>query len=709
MNFKFALGVLGVVLTSFVASAAPSISSFTPNYGWSNSVAVPGNIITINGSGLYPGPGGTLVVKFNGITATNYLATLVDGTEIQAQIRIGTPSGTGPVVVIVNGVQAPTNNGIYFTVIGPNDPYVTGFSPATAPASGGTSVTISGVHFFNSSPVTAIKFNGVSASGTINGDDLITATVPAGATTGPIIVEKTGATKFVSATNFYVAPTITSFSPSSGRAGSNVVIRGTSFTNASVVKFGSLNAASFTVDSNSQITAVAPNGVLTGTITVTAPAGTFITSTNFKVVPNVSGFTPGFGSVGNNVTVNGANFTGTTSVKFGGVSANFSGVSFGSLTAMIPAGATNAPISVTTGDGTGTSAQNFYVAAAITSFTPTNSAPGTTVQLTGVNFSDATAVKFNGQSASFDITNNTTIGAVVPANVSTGPLSVTTPAGTVNSIGLFYGSPVINNFNPTHGAPGTSVAIAGTNFLGTTRVLFNGTNASFTVNNNGSITAAVPTNTQSGSITVIAPGGTNSLGTFTLDLTSDLNVGVADAPDPVFVGSNLVYTITVANSGPDAALNVRLTNTLPASVSLKSAAASQGTLNTNANPVIASLGTINNAGLATVILTVVPQGLGSITNLAAVGGDNTEPTPVNNLATTATTVWPLPFLGIQTLTSNQIKVFWPAPLSNFYLLEKSNLRAATWNTNLTARVISGTNISVTEINSNAAKFFRLKQ
>src|ERR1019366_6139643 len=111
MNFKFTLGILLVICFSFQGNSQPTIASFSPNYGWSNSPAIPGNVVTITGSGFYPG---TLLVKFNGVQATNYAATLTDGTEIQAQIRIGTPSGTGPVFVSVNGVQAPTNNGIFF-------------------------------------------------------------------------------------------------------------------------------------------------------------------------------------------------------------------------------------------------------------------------------------------------------------------------------------------------------------------------------------------------------------------------------------------------------------------------------------------------------------------------------------------------------------------------------------------------------------------
>ena len=51
----------------------------------------------------------------------------------------------------------------------------------------------------------------------------------------------------------------------------------------------------------------------------------------------------------------------------------------------------------------------------------------------------------------------------------------TTPAGTASSDPLlFYGAPHISSFNPTHGFPGTSVTISGTNFLDTTVVRFDG-------------------------------------------------------------------------------------------------------------------------------------------------------------------------------------------------------------------------------------------
>jgi len=75
------------------------------------------------------------------------------------------------------------------------------------------------------------------------------------------------------------APTITGISPSSGpeAGGTSVTITGTNFTGATAVKFGDSNAT-YSVNSATQIIAVAPAGTGTVHVTVTAPGGTSATS-----------------------------------------------------------------------------------------------------------------------------------------------------------------------------------------------------------------------------------------------------------------------------------------------------------------------------------------------------------------------------------------------------------------------------------------------
>jgi hypothetical protein len=77
-----------------------------------------------------------------------------------------------------------------------------------------------------------------------------------------------------------VAPTITAIAPTSGPAagGTGVTLTGTGFTGATAVTFGSTPAASFSVSSDTSISAVSPAGTGTVDVTVTTPGGTSATT-----------------------------------------------------------------------------------------------------------------------------------------------------------------------------------------------------------------------------------------------------------------------------------------------------------------------------------------------------------------------------------------------------------------------------------------------
>jgi hypothetical protein len=249
-------------------------------------------------------------------------------------------------------------------------PSVSSFNPTSGPV--GTSVQISGSGFQDGSVATSVTFNGTAATFTVDSNVQITATVPAGATDGPIAVTDSEGTG-TSATNFDVTaspvPTITSFSPTSGPAGTSVVITGTGFTGATAVTFNG-TSATFTVNSNTQITATVPAAATDGPIAVTTPGGTATSSTSFDVTPagapTITSFNPTSGPTGTSVVITGTGFTGATAVRFNGVSAtSFTVNSNTQITATVPAGATTGPITVTTPGGTGTSSTNFTVSGAV--------------------------------------------------------------------------------------------------------------------------------------------------------------------------------------------------------------------------------------------------------------------------------------------------------------------------------------------------------
>lgn len=79
----------------------------------------------------------------------------------------------------------------------------------------------------------------------------------------------------------YSAPTITSFTPSTGGSGTTVTLTGTNMFGTTDVAFNGIAAASFTVLSDTQTTAVVPNGSATGKITLTSGGNTATSATDY--------------------------------------------------------------------------------------------------------------------------------------------------------------------------------------------------------------------------------------------------------------------------------------------------------------------------------------------------------------------------------------------------------------------------------------------
>lgn len=167
-------------------------------------------------------------------------------------------------------------------------------------------------------------------------------------------------------------------------------------------------------------------------------------------------------------------------------------------------------------------------APAIASFAPASGPVGTTVTITGSNFTGASALTLNGAAvANFTVVDAATLTFVVPAGATSGLVAVTTPGGTATSASAFtvtVAAPTIASFTPTSGGPGTTVTITGTNLTGATAVSI-GTLAvpNYTVVSATTITLVLPTTASSvsGLVTVTTPGGTaTSATTFNLTLAT---------------------------------------------------------------------------------------------------------------------------------------------------------------------------------------------
>src|SRR5262249_52371240 len=99
------------------------------------------------------------------------------------------------------------------------------------------------------------------------------------------------------------------------------------------------------------------------------------------------------------------------------------------------------------------------------------------------------------------------------------------------------------------------------------------------------------------------------------------------------VGDTITFTAIVANTGPDSATAVTVTDQLPAGVTFLSATASQGAYDNVTG--IWTVGTVASAATATLSITVRVIAPAPITNTASVEGDQFDPNTANNTDSTS--------------------------------------------------------------------------
>jgi CHRD domain/IPT/TIG domain len=162
------------------------------------------------------------------------------------------------------------------------------------------------------------------------------------------------------------APTVTSFTPTSGPVGTSVTITGTNFSTTPANNTVSFNgiAATVTASTATSITTTVPTGASTGTISVTVNALTATSATDFTVSPAITSFTPDNGVKDVTVTITGTNFSTTPAsniVKFNGTAAVVTASTATSITTTVPVGATTGTITVEVGGQIATSATSFRV------------------------------------------------------------------------------------------------------------------------------------------------------------------------------------------------------------------------------------------------------------------------------------------------------------------------------------------------------------
>ncbi|MCC7002496.1 MAG: IPTL-CTERM sorting domain-containing protein, partial [Gemmatimonadaceae bacterium] len=451
----------------------PTVSGISP----ANGPASGGTAVAISGANFT----GATAVVFGSASAT------ILGTPTNATINVLSPVGTAGTTVDVRvttpGGQSAIDVRDRFSYDAILVPTVTGISPSSGPASGGTSVAITGTHLTGA---TAVAFGSASATIVgISGNGTLNVTSPAG-TAGATVDVRVTTPAGQSATNATAqftynpstpAPTVTGISPEAGptSGGTSVLITGTSFTSGSSVRFGTRPAGSVQLLSTSQLRVSSPAGTDTASevVSVSTPSGNATSPRPFTWcgVPVVTGVFPTTVKTGDTVTLTGSNFcasalqavtftyTNLQSLRRSVNATQYSVVSSTSVLAVVPTSVssnvtasrvsrvnpqavtsgvlTGVSVSVVTAGGSSPEGPGSVVtvtpAPAVGSITPTTGPVqgGTTVTIDGADFSGASAVRFGAVAAtSFTVVSDTRIIATAPPNAAGAvDIIIVTPAG----------------------------------------------------------------------------------------------------------------------------------------------------------------------------------------------------------------------------------------------------------------------------------------
>jgi hypothetical protein len=167
LNSNGVPSVASSLLLSSSSTPAPTVTSISPNSGTING----GTAVSITGTGFLAGA----TVSLGGTPVTG--VTVVNSTSITATTAAHA-AGTVSVVVTNSDTQSGTlTQGFTYTAVSNPTPTLTGISPASGTAAGGTAVTITGTGFLAGETV---SLGGTPATGvTVVSGTTITATTPA--------------------------------------------------------------------------------------------------------------------------------------------------------------------------------------------------------------------------------------------------------------------------------------------------------------------------------------------------------------------------------------------------------------------------------------------------------------------------------------------------------------------------------------------------
>jgi uncharacterized delta-60 repeat protein/uncharacterized repeat protein (TIGR01451 family) len=158
--------------------------------------------------------------------------------------------------------------------------------------------------------------------------------------------------------------------------------------------------------------------------------------------------------------------------------------------------------------------------------------------------------------------------------------------------------------------------------------------------------------------------------------SADLALSLVGAPDPVLLGNNLTYTITISNGGPATAAGLTLVDQLPPGASFVSATPAGYSV---AGQLVSfpNLGNLGSLQQTTATIVVQPTAAATITDTASCSSSITDPFKANNSASVKTIVQLVAITASR--VSGGLALSWPTNAGSYILESTTSLRApAVW-------------------------------
>ncbi|GAB4028196.1 hypothetical protein GCM10028809_15420 [Spirosoma gilvum] len=449
----------------------------------------------------------------------------------------------------INQVRVQTDQGISdplpFTVKQPS-PILASVTPTNGLP--GTTVVITG-NFLNQ--VNRVRFDNIDAIIKDSTAQKLTIVVPSNVPRGPsaLAIDTKGGNL---TTRFIVAgtPQITRISPTQAKPGAALVVQGKNLTDGILSINGLVTDKGVTTVTDTVIRTTIPTTATSGLVTVRVFETLVASSTDsLKIIPQpfITNLLARDGIAGDKLTIQGLNLLNITSVFFGNVSVPFRVLSSTQMEATVPALTTSGNVTISAssigGTATATDPFFFYLPPSNLSVNPTRQQNGRPLTISGKNLYRITDVKVNGISVPVTSRNegvDLLIG--VPDNATSGPVTVTSRAGTASTPLVVVQKPIVSSLLPVKARVGERIVLSG-DFLQDAQIYFTGSTSPAADGGKNTDTerwVLVPADAQIGPLRIMNIAGEV---TTTVSFTPIRLVTITDfTPKSAAVGAEIIIT-----------------------------------------------------------------------------------------------------------------------------------------------------------------------